>query len=340
MSPLRTTRLWRLSALALLGALACGGEPEPTPASPLDAPRAEARSEPAPTPGNARPRIEEIAFEPANPASGETVQVVTRAVDDDGDPLWFRYEWTIQGEPMEGGSKLLLRGLSKGDSIEVRVTANDGKVESESRSTRTEVRNEGPRLHRVELEPSSGLTVGKRITARPRATDMDADSMSFHYAWFVNGKSVPGKGAIFDTKGLQRGDTVKVEVVASDGVNESAAVTGEVSIANAAPVILSQPGEMPLDGVFLYRVAAEDPDGDRDLHFALEEAPIGMGIDPASGEIVWTPEPGQAGLHNVAVVVEDAQGAPGRQVFELDVAEPAEPAAMPAAGATYPNLYP
>ena len=121
-----------------------------------------------------------------------------------------------------------------------------------------------------------------------------------------------------------------VRVVAGDGTARSEPAEVPIQIVNAPPRFVSRPPETLGDGGFVYRVAAEDPDGDRGLQFQLEKAPEGMEIDPLSGAIRWAPRPDQVGTHAVSVIADDLQGGRSRQSFELRVATPD---AVPAAAA-------
>jgi hypothetical protein len=95
-------------------------------------------------------------------------------------------------------------------------------------------------------------------------------------------------------------------------------------VVNTPPRFVSTPPATLSGGVFRYPAVAEDPDGDAQLEFRLEEAPEGMAIDRFSGLITWTPRPEQTGLHTVSVVAEDLHEGTGRQEFEVRVSSPAE----------------
>ena len=188
-----------------------------------------------------------------------------------------------------------------------------------------------PRLVRVEILPAEGLVAGTPIIVRPEARDADGDPVSFEYEWTVNRRRVREKGPSLETKGLRRGDTVVVQIVATDGEDPSEPfVAPALEVANSPPRIVSQPGEPSEEGTFRYRVAAEDPDGDLGLQFHLEQAPEGMEIDNLSGTIHWVPRPDQVGAHAVSVIADDLQGGRSRQSFEVTVGTPD---AVPAAAA-------
>jgi hypothetical protein len=331
-----STLLWTL-ALAL-GFAGCGDGPAPTSETAAVDPPARAAASTAAAPAaqatgqNSAPRIGSIRFEPEEPTAGESVRAIVEAADPDGDSLWIGYSWRIDGEPVPGDTpRLLLRGVRKGMSVEVFVTARDGKDASDTRRQFTDVRNAPPDLGRIRVEPSNEVVAGTPIVVRPEASDKDGDAMTFSYAWRVNDVAVREEGPQLATERLNRGDRVQVVVWASDGHDSSEPVSvPELLIVNAPPRIIEISGAPQYGGEYFYRVRAEDPDGDHQLQFELEDPPQGMSIDALSGEISWRPEPDQVGSHSVAVVVDDLHGGRSRQSIEVTVSAPDVGAQPPA----------
>lgn len=333
--------VWSSAVLALIGGVAaCGGEDAPAPQTPAQVEPAASASATTETPsavpeaGNATPVIGRVRFEPERPVTGDSVRAVVEASDPDGDPVWFHYVWELGGAPVDNESReLVLAGASKGDRLEVTVVANDGKGESGPTHAMTQVRNAPPRLERISIEPPGEIIAGMPIVVRPDGRDVDGDAVTFRYEWTVGGRPVPERGPSLSTEDLQRGDVVQVTVVATDGEDESEAlVSPRLPIVNAAPRIVSRPSEASNDGVFRYQVSAEDPDGDMNLQFRLENAPEGMSIDALTGAVTWTPAPEQTGTFDVAVIVDDLQGGRVRHTFQVTV-DPPGGAAPPASRA-------
>jgi hypothetical protein len=81
---------------------------------------------------NQRPEVMGLRVDPLEEvARGGTVVVSPHAQDADGDPLEFRYRWTVNGrEVEEEGESLSTDGLRRGDEILVEVVASDGDAES------------------------------------------------------------------------------------------------------------------------------------------------------------------------------------------------------------------
>jgi hypothetical protein len=318
--------LLALCALALC--LACGGEAE-------EKARAQAPAKPAPpsvpaakaAAPNRPPRIDLLSLEPAQPRAGDRVRAVVRASDPDGDPLRLGYLWRVNGATVPAANdEIALEGARKGDRIELRVTASDGRAESEPRELVQELVNSAPQLSALELDPREHVSAGASVTVQPVVSDADGDKLELDYRWVVNGRSVAQRGPTLSTEGMRRGDRIAAFVSASDGDERSGVLeAGPIRLENARPVVDTQPEASQEGGVFRYQVEASDPDGDRALRYALVEAPEGMTIDPLEGTIEWRPSPEQGGRHPVTVEVDDRQGGVTRQSFEvtIDVQEPA-----------------
>jgi len=88
---------------------------------------------------------------------------------------------------------------------------------------------------------------------------------------------------------------------------------------NSPPRITSTPPfTARVDEMYVYPVAATDPDNDA-LRFTLVKAPVGAGIDSATGQLTWTPSAEQVGRHDVTVRVDDGRGGWGEQQYSLTV---------------------
>jgi hypothetical protein len=268
---------------------------------------------------NRAPVIDSVGFQPARPGAGQPLRAVVEAGDPDGDSLSFEYHWRVNGQDLDqGGEKVALSGTRKGDAVRVAVTASDGREKSAPFEASVRIGNRAPKLASLRAEPVGQVSAGEEITARADASDPDGDPVSFYYTWSVNGAQAGGRGPVFSTRGLGRGDKVRVRVVARDGQDSSGAIEGpEIAVGNGVPIILSEAGP-------------PGPDGSPGLHFSLVTAPEGMTVTPERGEIEWSPRPDQAGRHPVEIRVEDLEGASATQRFELRVGTAGSEAAPPA----------
>ncbi len=328
-TPKKISGALALAAALGLCAIACGSEPQPGDAVVEGNAKASnaimdsvAKKMGATVKTLSALRIDDVRFEPERPTTGEIVRAIVEVENRDTDSLWYRYAWTLDGDPVDidNTPRISLKGVSKGTRLELEVTARDGKAESLPAKASIWIRNAHPRIERVAIEPSDGIVVGTAITARPEARDADGDELTFRYEWTVDSRRVHERGPVLSTDRLRRDAVVRVSVMADDGDDKSEWVeSADVPIGNSPPRITSRPGAPSNDGVFRYQVVVEDPDGDSDLRFELEKAPEGMSIDPASGSIAWQPGSEQSGTYAVSVIVDDRRGGRSQQTIEVVV---------------------
>lgn len=325
-------------AIGVVG-VACGGDPEPAPATGSEPTAARGFSEAREV--AAAPVIERVRLEPREPARDEVVRAVVSARDPNGDPVELDYRWRIDGTPQRWGEESLeLAGVRKGAVVEVEVTASDGSLRSDPARAEVSVIDRPPALTALTVDPPEEVAPGSPVKAQADASDPDGDRVRFEYRWLVNGEASAERGDVFVAEDLQQGDTIQVEVRAGDGTSWTRPKrSAPVRVGSAHPEITSRPPGFRGDGVFRYAVEAEDPDGDRLLRYRLDEAPDGMVIDSVLGEVSWRPAEGQTGVHPVKVVVRDSSGLETSQSFRVTVREASEDdaaeearAAPPAAG--------
>lgn len=322
-----------MAVVALAGALGCGPAPEvPQPSGPAMSGVAEAAQAPE---GGRAPVIARVRIEPEAPVPGGRVRALVDVSDPDGGAIRLQYAWTLAGAAIGADAPdLSLEQARKGQELEVVVIGSDGTAQSAPGRAHVILGNRAPRLSAVTLEPTSGLRIGGRVKAVPESSDPDDDVLRYEVTWLVDGNPVAGEGLELDTKRLRRGDRIRAQVRATDGLVTTEPITShEVQIENSAPQIVSRPQTQFEGDVFQYVVEAKDPDGDRSLRFSLDRAPEGMTIDRFDGAIRWAPAPAQTGAHAVEVAVEDGQGGKSVQGFEVTIGRDPAASAPPAAPA-------
>lgn len=199
----------------------------------------------------------------------------------------------------------------------------------EVRSAAPAVANQPPLIRAMQVDPAPRITGGTDVKVLVDAVDPEGDEVEIEYRWFVNENEVDFEGSVFSTMALAKGDTVRVEALASDGRVESAPMSSPLlTVASGFPRIVSRPEAPGADGVFRYQLEVERAEGAESLRYSLAEAPAGMRVSSARGVVEWEPRPDQAGLHPVEIVVEDSDGSEARQRFELTIGTP-PPAAAP-----------
>jgi len=129
--------------------------------------------------GNRPPRVMGIDVESETDDRDQPIWRVDPAAEDpDGERLAYTIEWFVNGRPKGEGETFPKAGLKRGDELFVRVTANDGDMESEPLdSARIEIGNKAPDI--VSTPP--GLDPSGRFVYQVKVEDPDRDR-SFVYA--------------------------------------------------------------------------------------------------------------------------------------------------------------
>src|SRR5262245_16727600 len=288
---MRSRRLANAALAVAWFALACGGSDEPRPSgAPL------AREASAPTEEraeNSPPVVERVALNPPAPLPGQPIEARVEASDPDGDPIRLEFEWHVGGRVIDAGghSSAAPEHLTKGDEVEVVVTATDGRDASEPVRASVTVGNREPVIQAFYLAPNGPIAPGQEVTAAPQAIDPDGDRLEYEFEWWLNGTRVPGAtAASFTTDKLKRGDRLQARVRVSDG--EAWSPTAEsmtLELANRPPRFAPLPPIEAAAGTFHATLTAEDPDGDKSLRYRLVKGPEGMTVDPVSGRLSWHP---------------------------------------------------
>jgi hypothetical protein len=274
---------------------------------------------------NRPPVIVAVALSPNPIALNAPVATFVDADDPDDDPLTFRHRWFVNGWllPDQAGPLLPAHVLKKGDRVMVEVTPLDGKTEGQPmQSAAVSVGNTPPEVAGVLLEPAE-VHVGETVRVQLEAKDVDDDDIHYSVKWWRNNKLVlEGAHLALETGGFTRGDHIVAQVTPLDGAGAGRTVSSQMAtIVNSPPTILSNPPATLDRGRYLYTVAARDADGDA-LRYSLESAPVGMTVEPATGQIEWVVSPNLNGSHRVKVVVEDGQKGQAFQEFDLAFTHP------------------
>lgn len=265
------------------------------------------------------PEISELRLKPAVPQPGKVIRAIVRLANPT-QSAEVDYEWVVDGDrDFPNTPAIQLPELASGARVSVQVVARNKEGESPSELTFGIVPNALPKITKLEVLEVDLEDGSQGWRAEVEAEDDNGDSVDVRYVWYVNDRMTSQRQSEFSTSELKRGDRVFVEVVARVGTDESRPLrSGTLGIANSAPEIKSIPTGLGSDATFRYQLVVEDPDGDIDLHFALETGPRGMQMGP-NGEVRWDPEIDQAGDHRVVLSVTDEQGGKATQEFVLPV---------------------
>ncbi len=204
---------------------------------------------------------------------GSSIAFSATAIDADDSPTALDITWesdidgplSTAGADSSGVTEFTSRSLSSGEHT-ITVTAVDPDDYYGNDSIRLTV-NGLPSAPGVSIDPDPA-TSGDNLTATitTESVDPEGDSVSYLYQWYVNGTSTSYTTEEVPASATTRGDTWRVEVMASDGLGESDVGTASVDIANSPPgldsVTISPTAPTEADTLTCVPGTATDPDGD------------------------------------------------------------------------------
>ena len=220
------------------------------------------------------------------------------------------------------------------------VYATDGKHDVSAQTPALSIGNAAPRVKTLRITPDRATALDL-LEAQADVVDDDGDRVQVSYRWLRNGEPLPEATNSRLAPGIaHRGDTVAVQVNATDGSDESGWIQSKgLQLANAAPTITTQPNyELSGSGQYSYEVAAKDPDGDSPLRYEIVQGPPGMSVDVSGGRVTWRVPADAKGVYPIEIAVSDPHGGKTTQSYSLSVdwdagQKDAKGAAKPAAKA-------
>jgi len=264
--------------------------------------------------------------------SGQTITLDGSASHDaDHDPL--TYQWTLSTTPPGSAAALTDAAtatprltLDKAGTYIAQLIVNDSHVNSDPDTVTVSTENSKPV---ADAGPDQSAETGQTITLDGSGSS-DADHGSLTYQWALTTRPANSQAVLQNATDIQAtfvpdliGEYI-AQLIVNDGTLSSDPDTATLTVAeptptNRDPQITSSPVTTATVGQsYRYDVNATDADGDP-LTYALNVAPAGMSIDPASGLIGWAPT--AAGDVPVTVEVKDGQGGQATQSFSVQVQE-------------------
>ncbi len=189
---------------------------------------------------NTEPSITAVSISPASPQVEDTLTCsYTGFSDPDGDADASTFTWTVDG--LSAGTGSTLSGaFFKGDTVQCAVTPSDGTDTGTPVAGSVTIQNTAPVLTSATLSPTTAAE-GDTLTCTPgAATDVDGDTISYTYAWTVDGSTIAPTTATLSDTWWNRDEQVSCTITPTDGTDTGTAVASNaVTIDNTAPELAS-----------------------------------------------------------------------------------------------------
>ena len=187
---------------------------------------------------NTPPTLSSASLSPSSPTSQDSITCTPVGGNDvDGDTLSYSYQWEINGSVATETSDTLGAGITPGSVVTCLVTPTDGFDNGNTVQQSTSISNAPPEVTNVTLSPTTIYT-DDIVTATATGTDVDGQSVTFTYDWYVDGTSVQNGTAntLDGTTHFSKHQSIHVIVTPSDGIDTGTAMQStSVSVSNSAP---------------------------------------------------------------------------------------------------------
>lgn len=178
---------------------------------------------------NSSPVISSLHVNPSTIYTDDIIQATISAMDNDGDPLSYRFDWFVDAgagfvnvQSSSGLNQDSLDGLSffeRGHSVYVTATVSDGNTAVSQSSSVLVVQNSPPSAFNVLITPASPVAGVDDLECVAQGSDADGDTVSFLYAWELDGNSTSYVSAIIPAADISNGEVWECIVTPFDGAN-------------------------------------------------------------------------------------------------------------------------
>ncbi len=234
---------------------------------------------------NGVPTAPTVSISPAVPLTADTlsVSIDADAIDPDGDPIVYRYEWLRDGVGT-GLSSTTVDPINtaSGESWTVQVYPSDGNVEGPAGADSVIIENSAPVITGMTLTPEPAFT-DDTLTCTATTTDADSDYVTTSFTWLVDGLDPGPVGPTLDGSNFSRDQVVRCTAIPDDGLDLGNDDFRELPIDNTPPVVLTVDiTPSPLFTADLATAAATGSDADSDgvtftYDWTIDGAPAGTG---------------------------------------------------------------
>ncbi|MEL7496446.1 MAG: putative Ig domain-containing protein [Planctomycetota bacterium] len=265
---------------------------------------------------------------PTGPAGvGLPYEYNVAAVDSNGDVVTFALVEAPNGmtiNPTSGRIQWTPNSLQVGEATIV-VEASDGRGLSSTQTFTLSVELAPANVDPEFLsEPSTEVRLGDRYLYKVVPFDQNGDPITLTLDSGPSGMTIDTDEnlIVWEPNANQLGAS-EVVLKLDDGRGGVALQTFSIEVTtqpvNLAPEITSPPKSVAIvDQPYRFTATATDPNNDV-LIWSLEQSPLGMAVDPLSGQVSWDPTIDQLGEYDVRLQVTDTYGAFSQLVYRLQV---------------------
>lgn len=180
--------------------------------------------------GNGLPTLTSATITPVTAYTNDTLTANPSGWSDpDGDTEAYEYQWAVNGTAISGATDVTLAGtyFVKGDNVTVDITPYDGRDRGVAVTSGTRViQNSTPTAPGVDVTPNYPEDDDALVcTVTSASTDADGDTITYTYAWTVNGVASAITADTVASSYTSDGETWACSVTASDGTATSGAGT-------------------------------------------------------------------------------------------------------------------
>ncbi len=182
-----------------------------------------------------------VAFASTSPTTEDDLVAVAAALDPDGDPVTFTYAWQLADAPQPDDTSTISADRTEhGQRWAVDATPSDGTDIGAPAHAEVQIGNAAPVLLSVTLVPEAPY-VTDAIVATVEATDVDSDSLTYQYTWYVDGEArQSGASDTLAAASFSKHQRISVEVVPNDGfVDGEGMISADVVAENSPPTASS-----------------------------------------------------------------------------------------------------
>jgi PKD repeat protein len=252
------------------------------------------------------------------PSGEEGVNLIFSGTATDPGNDTLTYTWDF-GDGSSDVGALVSHTFSDNGTYTVTLTVSDGDGGSDSTTSSSTIGNVAPVIDT--LTGPSTVDEGDPVAFSATSIDPSSDDLAnMVYTWSWGDGTSDSTGASV-THAFPDDGSYTVLLTIDDG-DAVATQTHSVTANNVAPQFTSSPAATAEEGVlYTYLPVVDDP-GDEVFVWSLSaSAPATMAMNPATGELSWTPDYADSltGTFAVTLSVDDGDGATDVQTWTIDV---------------------